>query len=77
MTTRHYSAVLTVTETTTTPPAPTGYDRRIQPDATPKRETDEVLKLVLRDATLPGLASKLSDHLAIHVPTQTAKEPAA
>ncbi|WDS52061.1 hypothetical protein SEA_CARON_35 [Microbacterium phage Caron] len=68
-----YSAVLTVTETTTTAP-PTSYDRRIQPEP-PKRETDEVLKLVLRDETLPGLASKLSDHLSIHIPTPaTAKD---
>lgn len=67
--TTHYTAVLDITETRREEPAPRTYDRRIQDKPEPgERTKSDVLKLVLRDESLPGLAEKLARHLAIHTP---------
>lgn len=65
--TTHYTAVVDITETTREESTSASYDRRHSaPKPTGERTKSDVLKLVLRDDTLPGLAEKLASHLAIH-----------
>ncbi len=63
---RHFTAVLTITETSLAAAPANVVDRRhIAPSAEPKRDVAEVAKVVVRADSLDDLRAKIGAHVAI------------